>query len=118
MSQIIVDAATKYKFMDTSGSSEVLDDQGHLLGTFIPSPDAILFHLPEIGLPPEEIARRLSPSAKIHTGEEVMARLRSLSGLLWNGKTKLAMNSPISKLLQASRKGKLLHRSLNAFSGT
>jgi len=79
MSQITVDAAMRDQLLGTFSETEIRDDQGRLLGRFVPSPDPAFFQIPGLDLPPEEIARRLSPDAKTCTPEEVMARLRSLT---------------------------------------
>jgi hypothetical protein len=78
MSQITVDAALRDKLLDTFSEAELRDDQGRLLGKFVPTPDPSFFVIPGLDLPPEEVRRRLSPDAKTYTPEEVMARLRSL----------------------------------------
>lgn len=57
---------------------EVRGPNGELLGCFTPAPrPGMMF--PELGVTDEEMFRRLNdPNAKWVTGEEVMARLRSL----------------------------------------
>ena len=77
MSQIVVDAALRDKLIAAAGGAELRDEQGRMLGRFVPDLDPALFHVPEIGLSPEELARRLAPDAKTYTTEEVMAYLRS-----------------------------------------
>jgi hypothetical protein len=78
MSQITVDSALRDKLLSASTETELRDDQGRLLGKFFPTPDLTFFDIPGLDLPPEEVRRRLSPEAKTHTPEEVLARLRSL----------------------------------------
>ena len=78
MSQITVDSALRDKLLGAFSETELHDDQGRLLGKFVPTPDLSFFEIPGLDLPPEEIRRRLSPEAKTCTPEEVMARLRSL----------------------------------------
>jgi hypothetical protein len=57
---------------------EVFGPDGRLLGRFTPAPrPGMMF--PELGMTDEEMNRRLNDSnAKWVTGDEVMARLRSL----------------------------------------
>ena len=78
MSQITVDSELRDKLLGTFSEIELRDDQGRLLGKFVPSPDPAFFEIPGLDLPPEEVARRLSPDAKTYTTEEVLAHLRSL----------------------------------------
>lgn len=57
---------------------EVRGPNGELLGCFTPAPRPGM-HFPEFGVTDEEMFRRLNdPNAKWVTGDEVMARLRSL----------------------------------------
>lgn len=78
MSAIIVGDAIQTKMLSVSVETEVRDEQGRRLGRFVPDPEASFFEIPGIDLPPGEIARRLSPSAKTYSGEQVLARLRSI----------------------------------------
>ena len=77
MSQITVDASLRDKLLGTTAETELRDDQGRLLGKFVPSPDLSFFEIPGLDLPPEEVRRRLSPDAKTYTTEEVLAYVRS-----------------------------------------
>ena len=77
MSQIVVDATLRDKLLTAAGGAELRDEQGRMLGRFVPEFDPSLFHVPEIGLSPEELARRMAPDAKTYTTEEVMEYLRS-----------------------------------------
>lgn len=77
MSQITVDAATRDQLLGTFAETEIRDDQGRLLGRFVPAPDPAFFQIPGLDLPPEEVARRLSSEAKTYTTEEVLAYARS-----------------------------------------
>ena len=77
MSEIVVDATFRDKLIAAAGGAEFRDEQGRMLGRFVPEFDPTLFHVPEIGLSPEELARRLGPDAKTYTTEEFMAYLRS-----------------------------------------
>ena len=57
---------------------EVRGPDGQLLGRFTPEPRPDMM-FPEFGMTVEDMDRRLNdPNAKWVTGEEVMARLRSL----------------------------------------
>ena len=77
MSQITVNAAMRDQFLGAFSETEIRDDQGRLLGRFVPAPDPAFFAIPGLELPPEEIARRLSSEAKTYTTEEVLAYARS-----------------------------------------
>ena len=77
MSHITVDAALREKLLTAAAGVELRDEQGHKLGRFVPEFDPALFSVPEIGLSPEELARRLAPDAKTYTTEEVMEYVRS-----------------------------------------
>ena len=79
MSQITVDAALRDKLLASQAETELRDDQGRLLGKFLPAPDLSFIEIPGLDLPPDEVRRRLSPEAKTCSPEEVMARLRSLT---------------------------------------
>lgn len=78
MSQITVDAALRDKLLGTFSEAELRDDQGRLLGKFVPTPDLTFFEIPGLDLPPEEVRRRLAPDAKTHTTAEVLRYVRSL----------------------------------------
>ena len=78
MNAIVVGDAIQSKMLSVQVETEVRDEQGRRLGRFVPDPDASFFVIPGIDLPPDEIARRLSPNAKTHSGDEVLARLRSI----------------------------------------
>jgi hypothetical protein len=57
---------------------ELRSPDGQLLGCFTPAPRPGM-SFPELGVTDEELERRINdPNAKWVTGEEVMARLRSL----------------------------------------
>jgi len=57
---------------------EIRSPDGQLLGRFTPAPRPGM-SFPELGITDEEMERRINdPNAKWVTGEEVMARLRSL----------------------------------------
>ena len=77
MTTIVVDAAMRAKLVSATSEAEVRDEDGNLIGRFLPAetPDAEeLDH----GLSPEELARRLSPDCKTFTTAEVLAHLRGL----------------------------------------
>ena len=79
MSVTIHDAAAVAALASTTGVEvEIRGPDGQLLGLFNPAPrPGMMF--PEFGVTDEEMNRRLNdPDAKWVTGEEVMARLRSL----------------------------------------
>jgi hypothetical protein len=79
MSVTIHDAAAVAVLASTTGVDvEVRGPDGLLLGRFTPAPrPGRMF--PEFGVTDEEMDRRLNdPDGKWVTGEEVMARLRSL----------------------------------------
>jgi hypothetical protein len=79
MSVTIHDAAAAAALGQAVGAEvEVYGPDGRLLGRFTPAPrPGMMF--PEFGVTDEEMDRRLNdPNAKWVTGEEVMARLRSL----------------------------------------
>jgi hypothetical protein len=78
MSSIIVDAALRDKLLTANSEAELRDEQGRLLGKFVPTPDLTFFEIPGLDLPPEEVRRRLAPDAKTHTTAEVLEYLRSL----------------------------------------
>lgn len=79
MSVTIHDAAAVAALASTTGIEvEVRGPDGQLLGRFTPAPRPGM-SFPELGITDEEMDRRLNdPNAKWVTGEEVMARLRSL----------------------------------------
>jgi hypothetical protein len=75
----IQDPAVAATLAQTTGPEvEVYGPDGRLLGRFAPaSRPGMMF--PEFGVPDEEMDRRLNdPNAKWVTGDEVLARLRSL----------------------------------------
>ena len=77
----IHDAAAVAVLASTIGVEvEVRGPDGQLLGRFTPAPrPGMMF--PELGITDDEMDRRLNdPNAKWMTGEEVVARLRSLQG--------------------------------------
>lgn len=77
----ISDKATAAALAASVGTEiEVRGPDGQLLGRFTPAPrPGMMF--PEFGVTDEEMFRRLNdPNAKWVTGDEVMARLRSLRG--------------------------------------
>jgi len=79
MSVIIHDEASAATLGTTIGQEvEVYGPDGRLLGRFTPAPrPGMMF--PELGVTDEEMDRRVNdPNAKWVTGDEVMARLRSL----------------------------------------
>lgn len=79
MSLTISDPATLTTLTTATGCEvELRGPDGQLLGRFTPAPrPGMMF--PELGITDEEMDRRLNdPNAKWVTGEEVMARLRSL----------------------------------------
>lgn len=79
MTVTIRDEATATTLGQTVGNEvEVYGPDGRLLGRFTPAPrPGMMF--PEFGVTDEEMDRRLNdPDATWVTGEEVMARLRSL----------------------------------------
>ena len=79
MTVTIHDAAAVAALASTTGIEvEVRGPGGQLLGRFTPAPRPGM-SFPELGITDEEMDRRLNdPNAKWVTGEEVMARLRSL----------------------------------------
>jgi hypothetical protein len=79
MSVRIHDAAAVAALTAATGTRiELRGPDGQLLGRFTPAPrPGMMF--PELGITGEEMDRRLNdPDARWATGEEVMARLRSL----------------------------------------
>lgn len=79
MSVTIHDAEAVAALASTTGIEvEIRGPDGQLLGRFTPAPRPGM-SFPELGITDEEMDRRLNdPNAKWVTGEEVMARLRSL----------------------------------------
>lgn len=79
MSVTIHDAAAVAALASTTGIDvEIRGPDGQLLGLFTPAPRPGM-SFPELGITDEEMdRRRTDPNAKWVTGEEVMARLRSL----------------------------------------
>jgi hypothetical protein len=78
MSWIIVDAALRDRLLNATTGAEFRDEQGRLLGRFVPPNDPDEWEIPELGLSEEELARRLAPDAKTYTTAEVLSYLRSL----------------------------------------
>ena len=76
MTTIVVDAATRAKLVSATAEAEVRDEDGNLIGRFVP----IQADLDELdhGLTPEELERSLSPDCKTYTTAEVLAHLRGL----------------------------------------
>ena len=74
------DSTAAYLAAATGIDVEVRGPAGQLLGRFTPAPrPGMMF--PELGITDDEMDRRLNdPNAKWMTGEEVVARLRSLQG--------------------------------------
>jgi len=58
MNQITVDAATLAKLNGLSGPTDFCDEQGHLLGHFVPYPAGIQTSDLEPDVSPEELRRR------------------------------------------------------------
>ena len=81
MSVTLPDATYAAVLGQTVGSEiPVYGPDGTLLGRFTPEPRPGM-EFPELGLSAEDLLRRVNdPNAKWVTGEEVMARLRSLRG--------------------------------------
>ncbi len=78
MSYTITDPNTLAAFIATGSEIEILGPDGKLLGRFTPAPRPGM-SFPEFGVTDEEMFSRLNdPNAKWVTGDEVMARLRSL----------------------------------------
>jgi hypothetical protein len=79
MSVTIRDEATAATLATVTGVEvEIRGPDGQLLGRFTPAPRPGM-SFPELGVTDEEMFRRLDdPDAKWVTGDEVMARLRSL----------------------------------------
>jgi len=78
MSFTITDPNTLAALVSTGSEIEILGPDGQLLGRFTPAPRPGM-SFPEFGVSDEEMFRRLNdPNAKWVTGDEVMARLRSL----------------------------------------
>ena len=74
MPTIVADEQMAAK-LRVDGPHEVRTPDGRLLGRFTPAP----MSCPEVGLTDEELDARLNdPSARWHTPDEVMARLREL----------------------------------------
>jgi hypothetical protein len=79
MTVTIQDSAAVAALASTTGIEvEVRGPDGQLLGRFTPAPrPGMMF--PELGITDEEMDNRLNdPNAKWVTGDEVIARLRSL----------------------------------------
>ncbi|HET6573902.1 MAG TPA: hypothetical protein VFG68_09890 [Fimbriiglobus sp.] len=73
----IRDETTAATLAATDTPQELLGPDGQVLGRFLPAIPGMRF--PEFGVTDEEMDRRLNdPNAKWVTGDEVMARLRSL----------------------------------------
>ena len=79
MSHITVDTALRDQLLGAVTETEIRDEQGHKLGRFIPEVDPAVYDIPESGLSPEELARRMGTDVKTFTTEEVMAYVRSLA---------------------------------------
>ncbi|WP_439621770.1 hypothetical protein [Gemmata sp.] len=81
MSVTINDPAAVSTLASVTGVEvEIRGPDGQLLGRFTPAPRPGM-SFPELGVTDEEMERRLNdPNAKWVTGDEVMARLRSLRG--------------------------------------
>jgi hypothetical protein len=78
MSECVVDTATAQKLLASSGEVLVKDESGRVLGRFVSAELAAGYReATDIGLTPEELARRLAPDAKTYTTAEVLAYLRS-----------------------------------------
>ncbi len=78
MTVTIRDVDTATILAGTAGSVELCGPDGRVLGQFMPAPRPGM-RFPEFGVSDEEMDRRLNdPNAKWVTGDEVMARLRSL----------------------------------------
>lgn len=79
MSLTITDSVTLAALTSATGCQlEIRGPDGQLLGRFTPAPrPGMMF--PELGITDEEMDRlRNDPNAKWVTGDEVLARLRSL----------------------------------------
>lgn len=77
MSLTVTDPTLLAAFTASEFPVELRSPDGKLVGRFVPSIPGMRF--PELGITDEEMDRRLNdPDAKWVTGDEVMARLRSL----------------------------------------
>jgi len=79
MTITVTDPALLATFLSSTGVDlELRSPDGQLVGVFTPAPRPGM-SFPELGITDEEMYRRLNdPNAKWVTGDQVMARLRSL----------------------------------------
>jgi hypothetical protein len=76
MTTIVVDAAMRAKLVSATSVAEVRDEDGTLIGRFVPVREDVgeLDH----GLTPQELEQSLSPDCKTYSTAEVLAHLRGL----------------------------------------
>jgi hypothetical protein len=74
MNVIVISGPLREQLMSVDGTVELRDEEGNLLGCFIPPQ----LEIPELDLTEEEIARRLAPDAKTYTTAEVLAHMKGL----------------------------------------
>jgi hypothetical protein len=78
MSTIVVDSKLRERLVALHSSADVRDEQGTLLGEFLPSSNLDEWESPGPDPSSEELVTLLSPDRKTYSPDEVMARLRGL----------------------------------------
>ena len=78
MSTIVIDAVLAAKLWAAGQKVNLVDENGFVVGEFVPLPDPPASLLEEMGLTLEEYRRRTGPDAKTYTTAEVLEYLRSL----------------------------------------
>ncbi len=78
MSAIVIDAALAAKLWAAGQRVNLVDENGFVIGEYVPPPDPPASLLEEMGLTLEEYRRRTGPDAKTYTTAEVLGSLRGL----------------------------------------
>ena len=78
MTQITLDATVSSQLNDVTQVVELCDQNGRVLGRFVPSPDLANWEPVSPAVGDEELARRASSPGKRFTTEEVLRHLEQL----------------------------------------
>jgi hypothetical protein len=78
MTRVLVDATLRSKLHDLAQPLELCDDEGRVLGRFLPTIDPSLYEGLESPLSREELQRRKQSKGKTYSTAEVLKHLEKL----------------------------------------
>jgi hypothetical protein len=78
MTRIVVDTALREKLHNLTEPLELCDEEGRVLGRFLPVPDPALYEGLEPQISREELERRKQNKGKTYTTAEVLAYMSEL----------------------------------------